>query len=95
MALLLLCDSQALILFWAPLHVKGDSSIALPSGVLSATRINQVEFDITIGETLAIFFILGKISPFGENKRVLRLPITTFQKRKRKNHYIFVSHSNR
>jgi hypothetical protein len=92
---LLLCDSQALVLFWAPLHVKGDSSIALPFGVLSATRINQVEFAITIGETLAIFFILGKISPLGENKWVLQFSITTFQKRKIKNHYIFVSHSNR
>jgi hypothetical protein len=86
MALLLLCDSHALVLFPAPLHVKGDSSIALPFGVLSATRINQVEFAITIGETLAIFFILGKISPLGENKWVLWFSITTFQKRKTKNH---------
>jgi hypothetical protein len=45
--------------------VKGDSSIALPFGVLSATRINEVELEITIGETLAIFFIVGKISPLG------------------------------
>jgi hypothetical protein len=35
--------------------------------VLSATKINQVEFAITIGETLAIFFISGKISPLDEN----------------------------
>jgi hypothetical protein len=40
--------------------VKGDSSIALPFGVLSATRINEVEFEITIGETLAIFFYCGQ-----------------------------------
>jgi len=51
MALLLLCDSHALVLFRAPLHVEGDGSIALPFGLLSATRINQVEFAITIGET--------------------------------------------
>jgi hypothetical protein len=82
MALLLLCDSHARLLFRAPLHVEDDGSIALPFGVLSATRINQVEFAITIGETLVIFLFWAKFQHLVKISGFCGFPSPHFKKEK-------------